>query len=303
MESTRFMVPKMLVEKTFDTGEVEINYAEGPPSGPPLVLLHGLTERWQRFLPIMPALSMRCHIYAPDFRGHGRSGRVSGRYLLGDYAADTTVFLGEKLTEPAILFGHSLGGVVAIMIAARRPEMVRAVVVGDSPLPIAGLHEQLKDYRSFWAGWRDLVESGLSVKELVTALTDMPLSIPGQDEVVRYGDTVDAVSLLFVAKCLSLLDPDTLTPFVEMCDGHDRVLALFEGYEDEALLAISCPVLLLQGNVALGGLMTDRQVENALSMLPDASYVVIEHAGHDLGLGTWNVAPLLQALSNFIESL
>jgi hypothetical protein len=43
----------MLKEQTFDTGTVTINYAEGPPSGSPLVLLHSGGDRWQSFLPIL----------------------------------------------------------------------------------------------------------------------------------------------------------------------------------------------------------------------------------------------------------
>lgn len=77
----------MLKEKSFDTGVVEINYAEGPPSGPPLILLPGFPARWQSFLPIIPALSMRWHIYALDYRGQGKSGRVPGKYRPEDYSA------------------------------------------------------------------------------------------------------------------------------------------------------------------------------------------------------------------------
>jgi pimeloyl-ACP methyl ester carboxylesterase len=64
----------MLVEKFFDTGEVVLNYAEGPDNGHPLLLLHGWTDRWQDVLPIIPTLSMKWHIYALNFRGHGKSG-------------------------------------------------------------------------------------------------------------------------------------------------------------------------------------------------------------------------------------
>ncbi|MGB9203882.1 MAG: alpha/beta hydrolase, partial [Terriglobales bacterium] len=69
-----------LVERTFDTGEVRLNYAEGPAHGPPLVLLHGLGRRWQVFLPVIPALSLRWHIFAPDLRGHGKSSHVARGY-------------------------------------------------------------------------------------------------------------------------------------------------------------------------------------------------------------------------------
>ena len=62
----------MLTERQFDTGAVTLNYAEGPASGPPLVLLHGLSYRWQSWLAVMPTLALRWHLYAPDLRGFGR---------------------------------------------------------------------------------------------------------------------------------------------------------------------------------------------------------------------------------------
>jgi pimeloyl-ACP methyl ester carboxylesterase len=77
-----------LVERTFDTGEVQLNYAEGPANGPPLVLIHGLGRRWQVFLPIIPALSLRWHIFAPDLRGHGKSSHVARGYHGPQYSED-----------------------------------------------------------------------------------------------------------------------------------------------------------------------------------------------------------------------
>jgi pimeloyl-ACP methyl ester carboxylesterase len=65
----------MLQEKRFDTGTVTLKYAEGPPAGPPLVLLHGGGDRWQQFQPLMPGLMAHRHVYALDMRGHGKSGR------------------------------------------------------------------------------------------------------------------------------------------------------------------------------------------------------------------------------------
>ena len=65
----------MLSEKSFDTGELPLNYAEGPTSGPPLVLLHGLTGWWHAWEPCLPQLTPTWHVYAVDLRGHGQSGR------------------------------------------------------------------------------------------------------------------------------------------------------------------------------------------------------------------------------------
>ena len=56
----------MLAERRFDTGEVELNYAEGPDAGPPLVMVHGGASHWQAFETIIPALAARWHVYALD---------------------------------------------------------------------------------------------------------------------------------------------------------------------------------------------------------------------------------------------
>src|SRR5437879_880800 len=97
----------VLSEKSFDTGEVILNYAEGPPAGPPLVLLHGTGGRWQVWEYLLPQLTPHWQVYALDLRGHGKSGRVARQYRVVDYTRDVVAFI-EHLSEPAVLIGHSL---------------------------------------------------------------------------------------------------------------------------------------------------------------------------------------------------
>jgi pimeloyl-ACP methyl ester carboxylesterase len=49
----------MLTEKTLNTSDGTIHYVEGPPSGRPLVLIHGFYDRWQRLYSLMPSLTLR----------------------------------------------------------------------------------------------------------------------------------------------------------------------------------------------------------------------------------------------------
>src|ERR1700694_5332534 len=123
-----------LREAVFETGEVAINYAEWPRRGPVFVVLHGGSARWQYGQELLEALSASWHVYAPDFRGHGLSGWVPGAYHLQDYVRDIAAFLEGVVGEPAVVYGHSLGGEVAVMLAPQHPELVRALIVGDSPL-------------------------------------------------------------------------------------------------------------------------------------------------------------------------
>jgi pimeloyl-ACP methyl ester carboxylesterase len=119
----------MIAEHSFGTGTFTINYAEGPPAGSALVLLHGGSARWQDLAGFLPILAASWHIYAPNLRGHGQSGRMPGRYRLQDYVDDLAALL-QQVTDPATLFGHSLGGMVAVMLAGQHPHLVRALVVG-----------------------------------------------------------------------------------------------------------------------------------------------------------------------------
>jgi non-heme chloroperoxidase len=66
----------MLREYPLVTDNCSLNVAEGPENGPLLVLLHGFTNNWQVFLPILPLLSANWHVLTFDFRGHGKSGRA-----------------------------------------------------------------------------------------------------------------------------------------------------------------------------------------------------------------------------------
>ena len=293
----------MLKERSFNTGTTEINFAEGPHLGPPLVLLHGLPGRWQEFLPIMPTMSLQWHTYALDFRGQGKSGRVPGQYLSKYYAADVVKFLQQQLDEPAILFGESAGGMVALGVAAQRPELVRAIVVGDSPIDMNVLVGWMtsEGFQHYFSALRELSGLDHSIAELTRQIADIPIQVPGQDTRIRYGDSpgVDAIQIQQLAITLSHMDPGVLEYHAE-----GRAREFLEGFDlDKVLGRITSPVLLLQGNPSLGGMMTNEAVKHVQSILPNAMHVLIETAGHDLGLDTWEVSPLLRAVTSFLGSL
>jgi pimeloyl-ACP methyl ester carboxylesterase len=279
----------MLREKVFDTGTVKINYAEGPQSGPPLVLLHGGGDRWQDFLPIIPSLVMRWQVFALDLRGHGKSGRVPGQYRPEHYVEDVVTFLKRQLVDQAILFGHSLGGWIALLAAAQQKDKVEALILGDPPMNLDRFLaiENSKERIDMWRRMRELAGSGLTVPELASALADSTLT-----------DSPLSGEALGWAKTLSLVDPDAaqyhaegrLDEYIEQVD--------LEG----ALRQLRCPVLLVQGDPSQGGLVSDEDVERVLAMLADGAYVRLDGRGHNLGLSTWEVAPLLRAIVSFLES-
>lgn len=293
----------MLKEQAFQADDVTINYVEGPPSGPPLVLLHGGGDRWQHFWPLIPSLVMRWHVYALDLRGHGRSGRAPGQYLPEYYVADIASFLECQVAGPAVLFGHSLGGWIALMTTAQRENQARALVLGDPPLDIERFlaFEGSKARIEAWKRLRDVVGGEPGVRELASRLGDLPISVPGKDEPVRYADLpgTDSIRLREWAKTLSQVDPD-----VAQYHAEGRLQEYVAEVDlDAALRQVTCPVLLLQADPSRGGMVADDAAEHALSLLRDGVRVQLEGKSHDLGLGAWEVAPLLRALTGFLESL
>ncbi|MEJ2571407.1 MAG: alpha/beta hydrolase [Anaerolineales bacterium] len=266
-------MPIDISQYSFDTGIVTIHYAEGPACGPPLVLLHGGSNGWQSFESIMPDLAEDWHLYAPDFRGHGRSGRVSGAYRLQDYTDDMIAFLQQRVSEPAIIFGHSLGGMVALLVAAQCPDQIRAVVVGDSPLTAARWLAHLKHSREDLIVWRDLAGGKHSVEKIR-----------------------EKVGNQWVAQNLYFNDPDMLSTLI---DDPESAAA---GFEAALLLpSIRCPVLLLQADPNAGGILTDAEVERGLALLYDPTHVRLEGVGHLLHIEQKDAA--LRAISGFLKTL
>ncbi len=104
-----------------------------------VMLLHGWTcdshdWSWQ-----LPALESRYRVVAVDLRGHGWSEIMpSGSYMPGDYVRDIEALIERKFEgERFILIGHSMGGQVAARLAAKRPDLVDAVVSVDGSLGFA----------------------------------------------------------------------------------------------------------------------------------------------------------------------
>jgi pimeloyl-ACP methyl ester carboxylesterase len=112
-----------------DAGGVGLNvYLLGDPARPCVVLLHGMRDIALGLLPIAEHLSRHYHVLLADLRGHGASDRP-GSYAMGAYVFDLHRIVSELGRPPLALFGHSLGGQIAVRFAALFPELTGAVVI------------------------------------------------------------------------------------------------------------------------------------------------------------------------------
>jgi len=272
----------MLREKTFDTGTVTIHYMEGPPSGKPLVLLHGVTTWWQTFLPVLPNFMIRHHTYALDLRGHGGSGRTPGAYTISNDVADVVAFLRGCVQEPAVLLGWSLGSIVAMFVAAAAPELVRAVVLADPPL--AALTDDDASLAGVYEGFgllRDLLTRGGSADDRLAAITALH---PDDDDVQNRRRL----------KMYNGFDPEHLTLLLARKRFEQKRLA-------EVLPRITCPVLLLQADMSVGGALDDQTVQAVLPLLADCALVRMQGVGH--ALHAEQPVAFSRIVMDFLESL
>ena len=119
-------------------------------SGPPLLLLHGGGESGeQSFERQFDEFSKHHHIFAPDQVGQGHTPDVPGALSYTAMMEDTAALLHHLRLKHVDVVGFSDGGVLALMLALRHPELVRRVVISGVNIAPDGLNpEDLQELRS-----------------------------------------------------------------------------------------------------------------------------------------------------------
>lgn len=111
-----------------DIAGIKTWYDTAGQDGEPLVLLHGGICTNDTWAAQMPAFAERFRVLAPERRGHGHTPDVEGPLNYADMAADTIGFLEKVVREPAHLVGWSDGGIIGLLVAIARPDLVRKLV-------------------------------------------------------------------------------------------------------------------------------------------------------------------------------
>jgi pimeloyl-ACP methyl ester carboxylesterase len=145
-------------------------YYQQSGAGPDVVLVHAVTSNqavWM-FSGLTDALAADFRVTTYDLRGHGASDRPPTGYTSAATAADLRALHAALGLGPAVLVGHSFGGVTALHAAALFPEMVAGVVLSDSFFP--GLRHVEPNYGrpSIWVELRETFgKVGVTLPETV----------------------------------------------------------------------------------------------------------------------------------------
>lgn len=147
------LVPELNVtDRTCDAGGITIHYVEAG-TGPLVVLLHGFPEFWYSWRNQIPTLAAAgFHVVAVDLRGYNESSKPQGiaAYRLPELAKDIGGLITQIGEGPCVLAGHDWGGGVAWLTAMLHPELVRRLIILNSPHPVAYLREMRRSPRQQW---------------------------------------------------------------------------------------------------------------------------------------------------------
>jgi pimeloyl-ACP methyl ester carboxylesterase len=231
---------------------VSINY-EVSGQGPALVLLHGWTENHNFWKFQIPAFTKDYMVVTIDLRGHGESDKPKKGYSIQTFADDVyRVLIGLKIKR-AIIVGHSMGGMTALVFCLTYPDNVQALILVNTTA--TGLHETglmpvnetLKMIRTF--GFEKVAERFFA-QTFFAPGTSEDFTNWAKSEILKTPQFVVEESLKAIIK-------------------HDVA---------EKLSAINVPTLIIHGSQDLAIDVKMAQIMN--DKVPNSSLKIIEGVGH-----------------------
>jgi len=142
------------LHKTINIDGVEIFYREaGPADAPTIVLLHGFPTSSHMFRNLIPALSDKYHVVAPDYPGFGNSAQPameSFDYTFDNLAKVMEQFIAELGIEKYSLYLMDYGAPIGFRLAAKHPDQVQALIVQNGNAYEEGLREFWDPIRVYW---------------------------------------------------------------------------------------------------------------------------------------------------------
>lgn len=140
--------------KTVKIDGLDIFYREaGSPQNPTVLLLHGFPTSSQMFRNLMPQLSARYHLVAPDYPGYGYSSAPPVDKF--EYTFDNLANVVDKFTQALKLERYSLyvmdyGAPIGYRLAVKHPERVQALIVQNGNAYEEGLRDFWNQFRAYW---------------------------------------------------------------------------------------------------------------------------------------------------------
>jgi pimeloyl-ACP methyl ester carboxylesterase len=243
----------------------------------PLILVHGSNSDYRSWEPVVASLAEQFRVIVYSRRWHWPNEPISEDvdYSMHQHVADLEVVIDALNTAPTHLVGHSYGALVCLLLAIRRPYLVRSLVLAEPPAitlftsstPTAG--EMIK----------------LFLRRPRTAFAIAKLGATGVATAIaafKRGDPDSAINAFGPAvlgrKAFSQLSAERLEQVRANTIAAEFLGSGFAALDDDRLRAINTPTLLLSGRDSPQ--LFHRLIERLAQLIPDARRATIARASH-----------------------
>ncbi len=249
--------------KDVKINDVKIHYHHTGGDKPPFVLLHGLTDNGLCFTPITDMFAKDYDVFMPDAQGHGLSDRADDNFRFLNYIDQLIGFIHFLNIEKPVIMGHSMGGAVAAAALAKNPLLAKAIILEDPAWTIGVSSDKENEENGVGAlvhVWIKMLQMQTRGEVLNSCQRDNPLW--DKHELAPWTDSKFQVDLnIFHAM------PFDLPPF------------------EEVIPKITCPILLITANPALGGVLPQKIAKKASELWTtthQSRWVYLEDSGHNI---------------------
>lgn len=273
-------------------------FADDPKDGadgrvPGVLLLHGLMGRASHWASTARWLAGRHRAVALDQRGHGQSGKPSGGegvagFTREEYVEDAEAAVEQLGLGPAVVVGHAMGALTAWQLAAKRPDLVRAVVICDMRASALGAASQ-REWETWFASW----------PVPFATLADVRRWFGEEDPRLERPNPARGE---FFAEVMAET-PDGWRPVFDVRQMLRSREAWVHDAHWEELALVQCPALVVRG---LDGELGRAEAQEMVRVLPRGEYAEVMDAGHFIHYdqpAAWRAAiePFLDTVASAAE--
>ncbi|MGW2708151.1 alpha/beta fold hydrolase [Streptomyces sp. NPDC001356] len=236
---------------------------EANPGVPGVLLLHGLMGRASHWAPTARWLAGRHRAVALDQRGHGQSEKPPrAAYTREAYVEDAEAAVEQLGLAPVLLIGHAMGALTAWQLAAKRPDLVRGLIICDMRASALGGASQ-REWADWFRSWPVPFASLADVRKWF-----------GEDDpwVERPNPARGSFYAEVMHECEDgwrpVFDPEQMLSSREtwVHDAHWEELA-----------QVRCPTLVVRG---VDGELGRAEAQEMVRVLPRGQYAEVPDAGH-----------------------